>query len=42
VWAALIRTRFDKVVRAHGLNAERIVLESGRFRPPEGRQLRLF
>lgn len=42
VWAELIRTRFAKAVRAHGLNVERIMLETDRFRRPEGRQLRLL
>lgn len=37
-WAELIRTRFAKACRKHGLNQERIALRSDLFRPPAGPQ----
>jgi DNA repair photolyase len=42
VWAALIRQRFVKARRRHGLEQERITLRTDLFQPPEGAQLRLF
>jgi DNA repair photolyase len=41
-WADLLRARFDKAVRKHGLNQERRPLRTDLFRPPEGPQLRLL
>jgi DNA repair photolyase len=41
-WAELIRTRFAKACRKHGLNQERIALRSDLFRPPAGPQGELF
>lgn len=41
-WAELIRTRFEKACRKHGLNRERIDLRADLFRPPPGRQGELF
>ncbi|MEM8695123.1 MAG: PA0069 family radical SAM protein [Pseudomonadota bacterium] len=41
-WAELIRTRFIKACRKHGLNQERISLRSDLFRPPGGPQGELF
>jgi DNA repair photolyase len=42
IWAELIRTRFARACRAHGLNQSRISLTSDLFRRPEGSQLSLF
>ncbi|SEQ66158.1 PA0069 family radical SAM protein [Sphingobium sp. YR768] len=42
VWADLIRTRFSKARKRAGLGAERLVLRTDLFRPPEGAQMRLF
>jgi len=41
-WAALLRTRFDRAVRKHGLNADRRPLRTDLFEPPQGPQLRLL
>jgi DNA repair photolyase len=41
-WADLIRTRFGIASRRLGLNQTRIDLRQDLFRPPEGRQMRLF
>jgi DNA repair photolyase len=41
-WAELLRTRFDKAARKHGLNQERRPLRTDLFTPPEGPQLRLL
>lgn len=41
-WAALIATRFSIACRRHGLNRERIELETALFRPPAGPQGDLF
>lgn len=42
VWADLIRTRFLKARKRAGLGAERLILRTDLFRPPEGAQMRLF
>ena len=42
VWADLIRTRFLKDRKRAGLGAERLILRTDLFRPPEGAQMRLF
>jgi DNA repair photolyase len=41
-WADLLRTRFERAIRKHGLNVEKSPLRRDLFRPPEGAQLRLF
>lgn len=41
-WADLLRTRFHRACRKHGLNGERIQLRSDLFRPPAGPQGELF
>lgn len=41
-WADLLRTRFERAIRKHGLNVERRPLRRDLFRPPQGAQLRLF
>lgn len=41
-WAELLRTRFDRAIRKHGLNLERRPLRTDLFEPPEGAQLRLL
>jgi DNA repair photolyase len=41
-WAALLRTRFDRAVRKHGLNRDRSRLRTDLFEPPQGPQLRLL
>jgi DNA repair photolyase len=41
-WAALLRTRFERAIRKHGLNVEKRPLRRDLFRPPQGAQLRLF
>lgn len=41
-WAALLRTRFERAIRKHGLNVEKRPLRRDLFRPPEGAQMRLF
>lgn len=42
VWADLIRTRFSKARKRAGLGAEKLILRTDLFRPPEGAQMRLF
>jgi DNA repair photolyase len=42
VWANLIRARFVRARRKYGLDADRLVLRTDLFRPPEGDQLRLL
>jgi DNA repair photolyase len=42
VWADLIRTRFQKARKRAGLGADRLILRTDLFRPPEGAQMRLF
>ncbi|MBJ7443591.1 MAG: PA0069 family radical SAM protein [Sphingobium sp.] len=42
VWADLIRTRFIKARKRAGLGAERLILRTDLFRPPEGAQMRLL
>ena len=41
-WAELLRTRFHRACRKHGLNSERIQLRSDLFRAPRGPQGELF
>ncbi|HEU0044659.1 PA0069 family radical SAM protein [Sphingomonas sp.] len=41
-WAELLRTRFHRACRKHGLNSERIQLRSDLFCPPRGPQGELF
>src|SRR3954453_5947949 len=41
-WAELLRVRFEKAVRKHGLNREKKRLRPPLFRPPQGPQLRLL
>ena len=41
-WADLLRTRFGRACRKHGLNVERIQLRSDLFHPPKGPQGELF
>jgi hypothetical protein len=41
-WADLLRTRFARAVKAHGLNRERRPLRTDLFEPPRGNQLRLL
>ena len=41
-WAELLRTRFDRAVRKHGLNREKKPLRCDLFDPPQGPQLRLL
>ena len=41
-WAALLRTRFERAIRKHGLNVETRPLRRDLFEPPQGAQLRLF
>jgi DNA repair photolyase len=41
-WAALLKTRFERAIRKHGLNVERRPLRRDLFQPPQGAQLRLF
>jgi hypothetical protein len=41
-WATLLRTRFERAVKAHGLNRERRPLRTDLFEPPQGPQLRLL
>ncbi|HYD13314.1 MAG TPA: PA0069 family radical SAM protein [Allosphingosinicella sp.] len=41
-WAALLRTRFERAIRKHGLNVEKRPLRRDLFQPPQGAQLRLF
>jgi DNA repair photolyase len=41
-WADLLRVRFDRAVRKHGLNVEKHRLRADLFEPPQGAQMRLF
>lgn len=41
-WADLLRTRFEKAVKRHGLGQARAVLRRDLFRPPDGAQMRLL
>jgi DNA repair photolyase len=41
-WAELMRVRFDRAVRRHGLDGKRAELRTDLFVPPQGPQLRLF
>jgi DNA repair photolyase len=41
-WAALLRTRFERAIRKHGLNVEKRPLRRDLFRPPQGAQLSLL
>ncbi len=41
-WADLLRTRFDRAVRKHGLNLDKRPLRCDLFEPPQGAQLRLL
>jgi DNA repair photolyase len=41
-WADLLRTRFERAIRKHGLNVEKRPLRRDLFQPPQGAQLRLF
>jgi len=41
-WADLFRARFERAVRKHGLNRERMRLRADLFEPPRGAQLRLL
>ena len=41
-WADLLRTRFERATRKHGLNVEKHPLRRDLFRPPQGAQLSLL
>jgi DNA repair photolyase len=41
-WADLLRTRFQRAVKKHGLNLEKRPLRTDLFEPPQGAQLRLL
>ena len=41
-WAILLKARFERVVRKHGLNIEKQRLRTDLFEPPQGAQLRLI
>ena len=41
-WAAMLRIRFERAIRKHGLNVEKRPLRRDLFRPPEGAQPRLL
>jgi DNA repair photolyase len=41
-WAELLRTRFQRAVKKHGLNIEKRPLRTDLFEPPQGAQLRLL
>ncbi|WP_267432463.1 PA0069 family radical SAM protein [Sphingomonas sp. GM_Shp_1] len=41
-WAELLRVRFHRACRLHGLNRDRPMLDTSRFRPPKGPQGELF
>lgn len=41
-WAELLRVRFHRACRSHGLNLDRPQLDNTRFRPPKGPQGELF
>jgi len=41
-WADLLKARFDRAVRKHGLNQDKRPLRTDLFEPPQGPQLRLL
>lgn len=41
-WADLLRVRFHRACRLHGLNRDRLRLDTSQFRPPSGPQGELF
>ena len=41
-WAELLKARFERAIRKHGLNLERHPLRTDLFVPPEGAQMRLL
>jgi DNA repair photolyase len=41
-WADLLKARFERAVRKHGLNADKRPLRTDLFEPPQGAQLRLL
>jgi len=41
-WADLLRARFERAVRKHGLNRDKRPLRTDLFEPPQGPQLRLL
>ena len=41
-WADLLRTRFERAIRKHGLNVAKHPLRRDLFRPPQGAQLSLL
>jgi DNA repair photolyase len=41
-WANLLKARFERAVKKHGLNLEKRPLRRDLFEPPQGAQLRLF
>jgi DNA repair photolyase len=41
-WAALLKARFERAVKKHGLNREKRPLRTDLFDPPQGPQLRLL
>ena len=41
-WAELLKARFERAVRKHGLNKEKRPLRTDLFEPPQGPQLRLL
>ena len=41
-WAELLRSRFERAVKKHGLNQEKRPLRTDLFEPPQGPQLRLL
>ena len=41
-WANLLKARFERAVRKHGLNVEKQRLRTDLFEPPQGAQLRLI
>ncbi len=41
-WAELLKARFERAIRKHGLNLERWPLRTDLFVPPEGAQMRLL
>lgn len=41
-WAELLRVRFHRACRLHGLNRDRPLLDTSQFRPPSGAQGELF
>lgn len=42
LWAALLRTRFDRAVAASGIRQDWEKLRTDLFDPPQGAQLRLL